>query len=72
MDCFSEESMTTCKKLERALDTVTPYCCTVEGNVDNTSDNLFCTSTCAKSSLVSGVNVRLTLPLPLESAEVVI
>ena len=35
-------------------------------------DSLFCTSTCAKSSLVSGVNVRLTLPLPLELAEVVI
>ena len=53
------------------MDTVIPFCCTVEGSKAVTSESLFCTFICAKSSLVSGVNVSVTLPLPLESAEVV-
>ena len=53
------------------MDTVMPLVCTVAGNSAVTSDNLFCTFICAKSSSVSGVNVSVTLPLPLESAEVV-
>ena len=68
--CVSEESMTIIRKLERALATVTPYCCTMDGKSGVTSDSLFCTSTCARSSLVSGVKVSVTVPRPLESADV--
>ena len=67
----SEESIITIRKLERALDTDTPYWRTVAGSVASTSESLFCTSTCAIFSSVSGVNVSVTVPCPLESAEVV-
>ena len=66
-----DDIINTIKKLERDFDTITPFCCTVEGNVAVTSESLFCTSTCAKSSFVSGVKVRLTVPEPLEVALVV-
>ena len=64
----SDDIISTIRKLERDLDTITPFCCTAAGSSAVTSDSLFCTSTCAKSSSVSGVKVRLTVPLPLLSA----
>ena len=60
--------MSTIRKLERDLDTVMPFCCTVAGSSAVTSESLFCTFTCARSSLVSGVKVRLTSPTPLAEA----
>ena len=66
----SESRNTIIRKLERALDTVMPLVCTTEGSCAVTSDNLFCTFICAKSSSVSGVKVSVTLPEPLEEAEV--
>ena len=68
----SDDIIKTIRKLERDLDTVTPFCCTVAGSIAVTSDSLFCTSTWAKLSSVSGVKVRLTVPPPLDVALVVI
>ena len=65
---LSDDIINTIRKLERDLDTVTPFCCTVAGSCDNTSESLFCTSTWAKFSSVSGVKVSVTEPEPLLSA----
>ena len=67
----SEMKVSMSRKLERDLVTRTPFCCTMVGSAEVTSESLFCTFTCAMSSLVSGVNVRLTVPRPLASALVV-
>ena len=66
IDC--ESNIATIKKLERDLDTVMPFCCTVEGSKAVTSARRFCTLTCARSSLVSGVKVSVTSPEPLAEA----
>ena len=60
--------MVNSRKFERALSTRTPCCVTACGRRGVARPSRFCTSTCARSGLVPGWKVSVSVPLPLACA----